>query len=63
MRLELTNADARTLRALLHDYLPTLRNEVARTDARDFRHEMIRRQEVVERVLAELTDAAEPSQR
>ena len=59
MRLELTNEDARTLRALLHDYLPTLRNEVARTEARDFRHEMIRRQEVCERVLAELGDAGE----
>lgn len=59
MRLELTNEDARTLRALLHDYLPTLRNEVARTEARDFRHEMIRRQEVCERVLAELADAGE----
>lgn len=59
MRLELTNEDARTLRALLHDYLPTLRNEVARTEARDFRHEMIRRQEVCERVLAELGEPPE----
>ena len=59
MRLDLTNEDARTLRALLRDYLPTLRNEVARTEARDFRHEMIRRQEVCERVLAELGEPLE----
>jgi hypothetical protein len=57
VRLELTDEDAATLRALLHDYLPSLRREVARTEKREIRHEMERRQEVVERVLAGLGDS------
>ena len=51
MHLELTDDDARTLRALLRDYLPELKMEVARTEARDFRHEMVMRQDVCERLL------------
>jgi hypothetical protein len=59
VRIELTPEDAATLRALLHDYLPNLRREVARTEKREIRHEMERRQEVVERVLAELGETVE----
>ncbi len=54
MQLDLTDDDARTLRAVFHDYLPGLRMEVARTDARDFRHEMEKRLEVCERLLEQL---------
>jgi hypothetical protein len=57
MQLTLTDDEAHVFRALLHDYLPSLRREVARTDAREMRHEMVRRQEVCERVL-ELLDQA-----
>ena len=57
MHLDLNDTEAHELRALLHDYLPELRLEVARTEARDFRHELIKRQEVCERVL-ELLDEA-----
>ena len=57
MHLELTDDEARTLRAMLHDYLPALKMEVARTDAREFRHEMVKRQEVCERLLGLLDSA------
>jgi hypothetical protein len=57
LQLDLSAEEAQTLRALLHDYLPQLRMEVARTDARDFRHELVKRQEVCERLL-ELLDGA-----
>jgi hypothetical protein len=58
MHLELTDDEAHTLRALLRDYLPELKMEVARTDAREFRHEMVKRQEVCERLLALLEQAS-----
>ena len=51
MQIQLTDDDAQTLRQTLEDYLPDLRREVARTDAHDFRHEMVKRQEVCEKVL------------
>ncbi len=54
MHLELTDEETATLRALLHDYLPDLRREVAATDARDMRHELIKRQDLCERLLAQL---------
>jgi hypothetical protein len=57
MYLELTDDEAHTLRAVLRDYLPELRMEVARTDARDFRHEMVKRQEVCEHLLGLLDNA------
>lgn len=58
MELILNEDDARTLRALLSDYLLDLRREVARTEAKEFRHAMVLRQDLVERLLARLeTDA------
>lgn len=57
MQLNLTDDEAHVLRSLLQDYLPSLRLEVARTDAREIRHEMVRRQDVVERVLELLEQA------
>lgn len=64
MELILNDADARTLRDLLSDHLRELRLEVARTEAKDFRHVMLLRQEFVERLLAQLereVRAATPS--
>jgi hypothetical protein len=54
MRLELTDEEATTLRSLLHNYLPDLRREVAATDAREMRRELIKRQDLCERLLARL---------
>ena len=58
VRLELTEDDAHTLRVLLHDYLPDLRREVARTEDREFRHGLIKRQDLCERLLGELARGA-----
>ena len=58
MQLELSPDEARTLHALLRDTLPDLRREVARTDAHDFRHELVLRQELCERLVVRLEQAA-----
>ena len=57
MRIELTPDETTVFRTLLHDYLPELRREVARTDARAFRHELVKRQDLCERLLEELEGA------
>jgi len=54
MELNLTDRDTELLRELLRDYLPDLRREVARTEERTFRHEMVERQDLVERLLDRL---------
>lgn len=54
MELVLTDEDARLLRDVLSDELQELRREVARTDAKQFRHTLVLRQELVERILARL---------
>ena len=54
MQLNLTDRDTELLRVLLQDYLPDLRREVARTEERVFRHEMVERQDLVERLLEQL---------
>jgi hypothetical protein len=54
MQLILSDDDTALLRDLLADYLPALRREVARTEQHELRHVMVQRQEVVERVLAQL---------
>jgi hypothetical protein len=59
MRLELTEEETVTLRSMLRDYLPDLRREVAGTEARDMRHELVKRQDLCERLLARLGDKPE----
>jgi hypothetical protein len=54
MQLILSEDDTALLRDLLADYLPALRREVARTEQHELRHLMVQRQELVERVLAQL---------
>ena len=54
MELTLSSDDARALRDLLSEYLRDLRREVARTEAKEYRHGLVLRQELVERLLAQL---------
>jgi len=54
MNLVLTSEEAQTLHDLLSDYLHGLRREVARTDAKEFRHALVLRQDLVERLVQEL---------
>jgi hypothetical protein len=54
MQLNLNDDDVVTLRALIEDYLPQLRLEVARTERRDYRHGLVMRQELVERLILAL---------
>ena len=54
MELILTDDEARLLRDVLSDGLHELRLEVARTEAKEFRHSLVVRQEFMERVLVQL---------
>jgi hypothetical protein len=58
MELTLSDDDARTLRDLLTDHLGELRLEVARTEAKEFRHALLLRQDLVERLLSQLDSGA-----
>jgi hypothetical protein len=57
MEIQLSDDEAHILRLTLDDYLPELKREVAFTDAHKFRHEMLKRQEVCEKVLDLLKQA------
>ena len=59
MRVELTTDEAATLRELLHDCLPDLKREIARTEHHDFRHQLVVREELCERLIVQLD--ADPS--
>jgi hypothetical protein len=54
MELSLSDDDARTLFDFLRDHLPEVEFEVARTEAKDFRHVLFVRQELIKRLVAEL---------
>ena len=59
MQFTLNEAEATTLRNLLHDWLPELRRQHAATDlpSREIRSELRSRIDVAERLLAELEQA------
>jgi hypothetical protein len=54
MQLLLSDDETAILRDLLADYLPALRREVARTERHDFRHFLVQRQDLAERLLQQL---------
>lgn len=51
MDLKLTERETEMLRELLHDYLPLLEREVARTEKVELRHMLVERQNLVEHLL------------
>ena len=57
MQIELDDAEWHTLRLVLEDHLPDLQREVAATDPGDYRHELVRREEVCEHLLDLLQQA------
>jgi hypothetical protein len=58
MQLELSDTEARILREALNDYLSGLRREVARTEQHEYRHMLVERQDLCERLCQELGAAA-----
>lgn len=54
MRIDLTEREAAVLREALASYLPELRMEIARTEAKEYRHGLFDREQLFERLLAEI---------
>jgi len=59
MQIDLTDEEWHTVRLVLNDYLPQLRREIARTEALDFRHALVKREEACEHLLDLLVRAEE----
>jgi hypothetical protein len=57
MQLDLTDQETELLRAFLQDSLPDLRREVARTEDRAFRHQLVERQNLIERLLVQFASS------
>jgi hypothetical protein len=58
MQLLLSDDETVLLRDLLADYLPALVRETARTEKHELRHLMVQRQDLVERLLEQLSAQA-----
>ena len=60
MQIDLSDEDARVLRELLDGVLPDLKREIARADDRAFRHQLVLRQELAERLVSRLGQGGAP---
>ena len=60
MQIDLSDEDARVLRELLDGVLPDLKREIARADDRAFRHQLVLRQELAERLVSRLGQSSAP---
>ena len=58
MQVDLTTEEAATLKGLLRDCIPDLKREIGRADDRQFRHELVQREELCERLIVRLEDDA-----
>ena len=54
MQVDLTPEEVSTLKGLLTDCIPDLKREIARTEHHGFRHELVQREELCERLIARL---------
>jgi hypothetical protein len=54
MNLQLSDDEVQTFREMLHDYLPGLKFEVARTDQKEILLVLVKRQNLCERLVEEL---------
>lgn len=61
MQLTLTDQEIQSLRGILSSYLPGLRRELARTEiqSRELKHELVLREELCEKLLAEMEQSDE----
>ena len=60
MTIDLSDEETRVLRELLDGVLPDLRREIARSEDRAFRHQLVLRQELAERLMTRLGSGAAP---
>ena len=58
MHVDMTADEAATLKGLLSDCIPDLKREIARTDNHQFRHELVLREELCERLISRLDSGA-----
>jgi hypothetical protein len=58
MQINLTEIERRTLEEILNEVLPSLREEISRTENYDFREQLKRRKAVIEELLVRLAATA-----
>jgi hypothetical protein len=54
MRVDLTTDEAVTLRGVLQDCVLGLKREIARTENHDFRHQLVVREDLCEKLISQL---------